>query len=144
MQLSDVYIVRQCCRNELVIMNNTAQKTLTARFLDTKPRISLELSNDSDTTLKVVEILTIFLKSDATAGSPPEAQIKFDVVKVMLPQHSAVISHRTWINGRAANDERDQMERLRVVDGEPKPYVLHISWQDAEDKARFQSIPVGH
>jgi hypothetical protein len=125
-------------------MNNTKPKTLTARFLDTKPRVLLELSNDSNETHKAVEILAIFLKADASTVVLPEAQIKFDVVKVMPAQHGAVVSHRTWIDGKPVNDERDQMGRLKLVAGEPSPYVLHISWEDAEGKARFQSIPVGH
>ena len=62
----------------------------------------------------------------------------------MQPQHTAVIAHRTWINGKPARDENDQMARLRVIDGEVHRYVLDISWQDAEGKARFQRIPVGH
>jgi len=33
---------------------------------------------------------------------------------------------------------RDQLERLKVVVGETSPYVLEISWQDAEGKTRFQ------
>jgi len=62
----------------------------------------------------------------------------------MHPKDTAVLSHRTWINGRPVNDERDQMARLKVIAGEANPYVLDISWEDAEGKARFQRIPVGH
>jgi hypothetical protein len=40
--------------------------------------------------------------------------------------------------------DRDQLERLQVMDGAAHPYVLDISWQDAEGKTRFQRIPVGH
>jgi len=36
------------------------------------------------------------------------------------------------------------MGRLKVIAGEVSPYVLDISWEDAEGKARFQRIPVGH
>jgi hypothetical protein len=36
------------------------------------------------------------------------------------------------------------MARLNIVAGETNPYVLHISWQDAQGKAQFQRIPVGH
>ena len=125
-------------------MNNSIQKTLTARFLDTKPRVLLELSNDTDETLKVVEILAVFLKLDVSPAGPSEAQIKFDAIKVMLPKQTAVMSHRTWINGKPVNDERDQMARLQIVAGEINPYVLHISWQDAQGKSQFQRIPVGH
>jgi LmbE family N-acetylglucosaminyl deacetylase len=124
-------------------MNNTNQKTLTARFLDTKPRALLELSNDTEETLRSVEILAVFLKAEQT-DAPSQAQIKFDAVKVMLPKQTAVVAHRTWIDGKPVNDERDQMARLNIVAGETSPYVLHISWQDAQGKAQFQRIPVGH
>jgi hypothetical protein len=52
--------------------------------------------------------------------------------------------HRTWINGKPAATERDLLERLQVIPGEAHPYVLDISWQDADGKSRFQRIPVGH
>src|SRR5437660_7483225 len=122
---------------------NTNQKTLAAKFLDTELKILLELSNDSNETLKGVEILAVFLKAKASSCDFYEAQIKFDAVKFMLPQQPAVVPHRTWINGKPVNDERDQMARLKIVTGEANPYVLHISWQDAEGKSRFQRIPVG-
>ena len=123
---------------------STNQKTLTAKFLDTKPRMLLELTNETGLTLKSVEILAIFLKAEESPGAPSEAHIRFDAIKFMLPQQAAVMSHRTWINGKPARDEHDQMARLRAIDGRFKPYVLDISWQDAEGKARFQRIPVGH
>ena len=124
-------------------MNNTNQKTLTARFLDTKPRALLELSNDTEETLRSVEILAVFLKAEQT-DAPSQAQIKFDAVKVMLPKQTAVVAHRTWIDGKPARDEHDQIARLTIIDGKISPYVLDISWQDAAGKARFQRIPVGH
>jgi hypothetical protein len=40
--------------------------------------------------------------------------------------------------------EDDQLNRLVLVQGKSKPYVLDISWQDAQGKTRFQRIPVGH
>ena len=124
-------------------MNNTNRTTLTAKFLDTKPRVLLELTNETELTLKSVEILTVFLKAEDLSG-PSESHIRFDAIKFMLPQQTAVVSHRTWIDGKPARDERDQMARLKLVPGEMNPYVLNISWQDAEGKARFQRIPVGH
>ena len=126
-------------------MNNTTRKPLSFRFLDTKPRVLLELTNTTENTLKSVEILAIFLKADDTAeGGLTQTHIKFDAIKSVLPQQAAVVSHRTWINGKPVNDERDQLARLKIVPGEFSPYVLDISWQDAEGKARFQRIPVGH
>ena len=120
-------------------------KTLTAKFLDTKPKILLELTNQTEATLKSVEILTIFLKTTTTLNNGhSQAHIKFDAIKLMLPQQKAVLSHRTWIDGQPASDERDQMTRLTIIEGQFSPYVLDISWENAEGKARFQRIPVGH
>ena len=125
-------------------MSINNQKPFTIRFLDTKPRVLLELKNATDMTLRSIEILTIFLKDLETVGGPSQAHIRFDAITSMLPKVAAVLSHRTWINGKPANDERDQMERLKVIAGEVTPYVLDISWEDGEGKARFQRIPVGH
>jgi hypothetical protein len=126
-------------------MNNSIKKPLTFRFLDTKPRVLLELKNTTDNTLRSLEVLTIFLKAEETLDNgPSQSHIRFDTIKSLLPQQTAVMSHRTWINGKPVNDERDQMERLKIVAGEVSPYVLDISWEDGEGKARFQRIPVGH
>lgn len=126
-------------------MNINHDKPFTFRFIDTKPRILLELKNTTETTLRSIEILTIFLKNEeATGGGPSQTQIKFDAIKSMRPGDTAVLSHRTWINGKPVNDERDQMARLGIIAGEFSPYVLDISWENAEGKARFQRIPVGH
>ncbi len=123
---------------------STNQNAFTFRFLDTKPKVLLELKNTTETTLRTIEILTVFLKDEETDGGPSQAHISFNAIKAMLPKEAAVLSHRTWINGKPANDDRDQMERLKVVAGEATPYVLDISWEDAEGKSRFQRIPVGH
>lgn len=55
-----------------------------------------------------------------------------------------VLSHRTWINGKPAKAEQDQMARLKLIAGQANPYALEISWEDAEGKMRFQRIPVGN
>jgi len=125
-------------------MSINNQIAFTFRFLDTKPKVLLELTNTTEITLRTIEILTVFLKDEETDGGPSQAHISFNAIKAMLPKEAAVLSHRTWINGKPANDERDQMERLKVVAGETTPYVLDISWEDAEGKSRFQRIPVGH
>jgi hypothetical protein len=128
-----------------MMTNTNPDKPFTFRFIDTKPRILLELKNTAETTLRSIEILTIFLKDEEAAnGVPSQAHIRFDAVKAMNPSDTAVLSHRTWIDGRPVNDERDQMARLRIIAGEFSPYVLDISWQNPEGKARFQRIPVGH
>jgi hypothetical protein len=126
-------------------VNNSTPKTLTARFLDTKPKVLLELTNETETRLKSVEILTIFLKTKTTLNNGYSlAHIRFDAIKLMLPQEKAVMSHRTWINGEPVSDERDQMNQLKIIAGKVSPYVLDISWENAEGNARFQRIPVGH
>ena len=126
-------------------MNNIPQKTLTVRFLDTKPKVLLELTNETEKTLKSVEVLTIFLKTRATADSGfSQAHIRFDAIRFILPQQTAVMSHRTWIDGKPASDDRDQLAQLKIIAGQVSPYVLDISWENAEGKARFQRIPVGH
>jgi len=125
--------------------NNNHDKPFTFRLIDTKPRILLELQNTAETTLRSIEIMTIFLKNEEPPdGSPSQAQIKFDAIKSMRPGDTAVLAHRTWINGKPVNDERDQMARLRIISGEFSPYVLDIQWENAEGKARFQRIPLGH
>ncbi len=125
-------------------MSINNQNPFSIRFLDAKPKVLLELKNTTEITLRTIEILTVFLKDEETDGGPSQAHIRFNAIKTLLPKEAAVLSHRTWINGKPADDERDQMERLKVIAGEATPYVLDISWEDAEGKARFQRIPVGH
>ena len=114
------------------------------RFMDTKPRVLLELTNTTPRTLKSIEILTVFLKDEEGPGGPSRAHVRFDRINSVQPNGRAVVSHRTWINGRPASDAKDQIGRLEVVPGTVKPYVLDISWEDPEGKTRFQRIPVGH
>ena len=97
--------------------------------------------NATDRTLKCVEVLTVFLKDEETpGGGPSQAHIRFDTIKSMLPKETAVLSHRTWINGKLADSESDQLGRLKPIAGETNPYVLDISWEDPEGRARFQRI----
>jgi DNA-binding response OmpR family regulator len=125
--------------------NFKTPKPFLFNFIDTKSRLFLELTNATDETLKSIEILTVFLKDEETAGGgPSQAHIRFDSIRSMQPREKAVLSHRTWLNGRPADPDHDQLERLRVVAGEVSPYVLDISWEDPEGKSRFQRIPVGH
>ena len=126
-------------------VSSKAEKSFIFRFIDTSSRVLLELTNATDNTLKSIEILTIFLKDEETpGGGPSQAHIRFDAVKSMQPKEKAVLSHKTWINGRPADTDHDQLGRLKVIAGEVNPYVLDISWEDAEGKTRFQRIPVGH
>ena len=121
------------------------EKPFTARFIDAEARVLLELTNTGDEPCKGVEILAVFLKDEeAPGGGPARAHIKFDPVKSVLPNEKAILSHRTLIDGRQAGAGRDQLGRLKAIAGEVKPYVLDISWEDAEGKTRYQRIPVGH
>ena len=113
-------------------------------FLDTKPRVLLELTNTTEITLRSIEILTIFLKDEWPAAGSSRSHIRFDRINSVQPNGKAVISHRTWINGMPASEAQDQIGRLQVLVGAVKPYVLDISWEDLDGKIQFQRIPVGH
>ena len=125
--------------------NGKTEKPFIFRFIDAPSTVLLELTNVTDHTLKSIEVLTIFLKEEETSGrGPSQAHIRFDVVASMKPREKAVLSHKTWINGKPADIDHDQLERLKVIAGDVSPYVLDISWEDAEGKTRFQRIPIGH
>jgi hypothetical protein len=125
-------------------MSNNIEKPFTARFIDSDTTMLLELTNTSDETCKIVEILAVFLTDEETPGGPSRAHIKFDAVKTLHPKQKAVLSHRTWVDGKPADGDEDQLKRLQARAGEVKPYVLDISWENREGKTRFQRIPVGH
>ena len=121
------------------------KRTFDFRFIDAPSKVVVELTNASDKTLKSIEILTIFLKdNDTPGGGPSQAHIRFDSVKCMQPGEKTVLSHRTWINGKPADSDHDQMERLKLIAGQANPYALEISWEDPDGKMRFQRIPVGN
>ncbi len=121
------------------------EKPFVFSFVGAESKVLLELVNTTDLTLKSIEVLTIFLKDEATlGGGPSQAHIRFEGIKAMLPKEKAVLAHRTWINGKPAAPENDQLSRLQVIDGRVNPYVLDISWEDGEGKTRFQRISVGH
>ena len=123
--------------------DSNMKKTFNFRFIDGPPKVVVELTNASEKTLKSIEILTIFLKDKETPGAgPSQAHIRFDGVKSMQPGEKTVLSHRTWINGKPADADHDQMERLKLIAGQANPYALEISWEDPEGKMRFQRILV--
>jgi hypothetical protein len=124
--------------------SNNNRAPLAIRFMDTRPRILMEITNTTTTALKSVEILTVFLKDEESSAGPSRAHIRFDPIKSVQPNEKAVVSHRTWINGSPVGDAQDQIGRLEVVAGAIKPYVLDISWEDVDGKTQFQRIPVGH
>ncbi|MGH9872742.1 MAG: hypothetical protein ACRD9S_09775 [Pyrinomonadaceae bacterium] len=126
-------------------MSTNAEKPFTFRFIDLEANLRLELSNDADQPLKCIEILTVFLKDlETPGGGPSKAHIRFDAVGSIRPRENVILSHKTWVNGKIADASADLLDRLKVVGGQAKPYVLDISWQDPEGKTRFQRIPVGH
>ena len=129
---------------EQTMENNSSRTPLVIRFMDTKPRMLMEITNTTAKTLKSVEILTVFLKDEEDPASPSHAHIRFDPIKSVRPNEKAVISHRTWIDGRPVSDAQDQIGMLEVVAGAVKPYVLDISWEDVDGKIQFQRIAVGH
>lgn len=125
--------------------SNRTAEPFRARFVEVGEKVFLELTNTTTQQLKCVEVLTVFLKDEETlGGGPSQAHIRFDAIQYIKPQEKAVLSHRTWINGRPADPGQDQMGRLKIIAGEKNPYVLDISWEDEEGKSRFQRIPVGH
>ena len=127
------------------IMNadSNMKKTFNFKFIDAPPKVVVELTNTSEKTLKSIEVLTIFLKDKETSGTgPSQAHIRFDGVKSMQPGEKTVLSHRTWINGKPAEADYDQMERLKLIADQANPYALEISWEDPEGKMRFQRILV--
>jgi hypothetical protein len=130
-------------QNEFMITSN-CRTPFIIRFMNTKPRILMELTNTTEMTLKSIEILTVFLKDEGPAAGSSRSHIRFDRINSVQPKGIAVVSHRTWINGMPANEAQDQIRRLEVVAGAVKPYVLDISWEDLDGKIQFQRIPVGH
>ena len=126
-------------------MSQHIEKPFTARFLDDDHKLLLELTNTSGEVLRGVEILAVFLKDQGTpGGGPSRSHIKFEPLKSVSPKERAVLSHRTWIDGKPSDADQDQLERLKAIEGEVKPYVLDISWENEEGKTRYQRIPVGH
>jgi len=124
--------------------NGQTPAPFTLSFIGDGPATRLELMNATDEPLKCVEILTVFLKDEETSGAPSRAHIRFEEVKYIQPRERAVMPHKTLIDGKVAEPGDDQLQRLKAVAGTTRPYVLDISWEDAEGKTRFQRIPVGH
>ena len=120
------------------------EETFTIGFINDGAQVRLEIVNETGQTLKCVELLTIFLKDEETPGGPSRVHISFESLNSIRPKEKSVISHKTWIDGKPAPPNQDQLERLKAMTGEARPYTLDISWQDAEGKTRFQRIPVGH
>ncbi len=129
---------------ELLNSNTKPERALAFRFIDVDSKVHLELMNTTDQTLQCIEVLTVFLKDEVTLGGPSQAHIRFEAIKALQPQEKAVMPHRTWVDGKPVASDQDQLGRLKLIAGRSNPYVLDLSWQDAEGKTRYQRIPVGH
>jgi hypothetical protein len=128
----------------MTIVSKT-EETFAVGFIDEGSKILLEVMNESNQTLKCVEILTVFLKDEETpGGGPSRVHISFEALTSIQANEKSIISHKTWIDGKPAALSQDQLARLKVMAGEERPYVLDFSWQDAQGKTRYQRIPVGH
>ena len=92
-----------------IMTSNDNRAPLVIRFMDTKPRMLMEITNATTTTLKSVEILTVFLK-DEQGSAAPLATFRFDP-QIQFNKRKGGCSHRTWINGRQRNDAQDQIGR---------------------------------
>lgn len=126
-------------------VSNNTDKPFALRLFDSGTTVVLELTNQGDQTLRSVEILSIFLKDlETLGGGPSQAHIRFATIESIQPRGMAVLSPRTWIEGKLVDADREQLARLKAIEGQVKPYVMDISWQDAHDKMRFQRIPLGH
>ena len=127
----------------MTIISKT-EDIFTVGFKDEGSKVRLELTNETDQTLRRVDILTVFLKDEETPGGPSRVHISFESLDSIRAKETAAVSHKTWIDGKPAAPAHDQLERLKAAAGEDRPYVLDISWEDSQGKTRFQRIPVGH
>ena len=121
------------------------EETFSVGFRDEGSKVRLELTNETDQTLRSVDILTVFLKDEETpGGGPSRVHISFEPLDSIRAKEKTVVPHKTWIDGKPATPAPDELERLKVAAGEDRPYVLDISWEDAQGRTRFQRIPIGH
>ncbi len=126
------------------MMSTRTAKAFTFKFIDVGSNVLLELTNATDQTLECIEILTVFLKDEATpGGGPSQAHIRFEAMNAVQPKAKCILAHKTWINGKPVGVDQDQLNRLQVKAGQANPYVLDISWQDPAGKTQFQRIPIG-
>lgn len=125
-------------------INGKTAEALTIRFIDEGSKILLEVMNQTDQTLKCVEILTVFLKDEETPGGPSRAHISFETLATIQARGKSIMPHKTWIDGKPAALSQDQLARLKAKAGDVRLYVLDFSWHDAQGKKHYQRIPVGN
>jgi hypothetical protein len=126
-------------------LSNDMENPFTFRFIDVDSKVFLELFNGCDQTLKSVEILTVVLKEEDSPGYiSSKVSIDFADVKSIKPKEKVIVSHKTWIDGKPAAKDNDELSHLKVIASQVMTYVLDISWENAEGKRRFQRIPLRH
>ncbi len=125
-------------------IGNKSAETFAIRFIEEGLQLLLEVMNETDQTLRCVEILTVFLKDEETPGGPSSAHISFGTLTSIRANEKSITPHKTWIDGKPATLQQDQLARLKTMASEEGPYVLDFSWQDAQGKTGYQRIPVGH
>ena len=87
-------------------MISKRETPFTFGFVNGEQGLRLELTNTSESALRSVDILTVFLKDEETpGGGPSQAHIRFDSIERILPHEKSLLSHRTWINGKPARPD---------------------------------------
>src|ERR1051325_10067541 len=95
------------------------EETFSVGFRDEGSKVRLELTNETDQTLRSVDILTVFLKDEETpGGGPSRVHISFEPLDSIRAKEKTVVPHKTWIDGKPAAPARDELERLKVAAGE--------------------------
>jgi hypothetical protein len=136
--------LKERLEEKIMTISSKTAETFTIGFIDGGSKLLLEVTNETDQTLKCVEILTIFLKDEETpGGGPSRVHISFEALDSIRAKERSIMSHKTWIDGKPVAPTQDQLERLKAMAGEERPYVLDFSWQDAQGKTFYQRIPVG-
>lgn len=124
-------------------LSDEVENPFTFRFVDLESKVFLELFNGCDQMLRSVEILTVVLKDeDALGHISSKVSIDFADIKSIHSKEKVILSHKTWIDGKPADADHDQLTRLKIIAGQSMTYVLDISWNNAEGKRRFQRIPM--
>jgi hypothetical protein len=126
----------------MTIIDRT-EETFAIGFRDEGSQLLLEVTNKTAQTLTGVEILTVFLKDEETPGGPSRVHISFKALDSIRAKEKSIMPHKTWVDGKPAAPAQDQLERLKMMAGKERPYVLDFSWQDAQGKTHYQRIPIG-
>jgi hypothetical protein len=131
-------------QNKFMTTISNSRTPFIIRFMDTKPRVLLELTNTTEMTFKSIEILTVFLKDEGPAAGRFACAYSVRPHKLCATKGKSRYFSQNLDQWQPASEAQDQIGRLQVVAGAVKPYVLDISWEDTDGKTQFQRIPVGH